>query len=567
MSEMDLVCYEHDQGFVLEQFQDGTFDYLDAASEVVETEFFRFIGANRMLKELAKTYPSPRKKEQVPVWFYVASNLSMRLHGVHSFNAYPYVVRCGGMLNAFGAEIAHKATHPETGDVTLSCSGFNDKNDYDRQTPCDQDTLRKLARDTPADELMRWYNTEVAKILKVHKAFDPEGIFIGDGSYIFVPDNPAYEKSVKLLFDESNHPIDADDLKAMSPEKVARCQWRRCYKMVSLFHTDREGTFFLRVAMTIVPGNVHEDPVFYELLRTFVKAVGPGVIKRLLLDRGFIDGPEIGRCKQEHKIDVLIPLKKNMDIYKDALGLMKLPQTRFVEVPSVPSRPVRPPRLPSAPEPIRRREAKRQQTLKERQAQQPPPNPKDTVVIRDAAGIQGFTSFESCPVPLNVIINRETYGDGHQDIWMLLDTKTWSDPDAAAVAGQQDYHLRTRIEEGHRQWKCFWDLTGFTSRAFSLVVNQIIFVALAYNLLQLYLKRSEKREELNRRTRPIVQRQLLPNASWVIIYCQNRFALLTVYEYTELLFSLTKLAQEKIAQKIRRIKSSLAVELAFPRPP
>jgi len=567
MSEMDIVCYEHNQEFVLDRFLDGEFDYLDAASEAVETEFFRFIGANKILSELAEAYPFPRKKEEVPVWFHIASNLSMRLHGVHGFNAYPYVVRCGGMLNAFGPEVAHKATHPETNDVTLSCAGFNRKNEYDRQTPCDQDTLRKLARDTEADRLMKWFNTKVATILKRHKAFDPEGIFIGDGSYIFVPDNPAYEKSARLLFDENNHPIDAKQLKKMSPERAARCQWRRCYKMVSLLHMDRAGRFFLRVAMKIVPGNVHEDPVLYELVDEFVKAVGPGIIKQLLLDRGFIDGTGIGRCKQEYGIDVLIPLKKNMDLYKDALGLMNHSETQFVEVPPLPARPLKPPRLPQAPESIRLREAKRQQTLRESQAQQPPPDPKKTVVKREAAGIQGFTSFETCPVPLNVIINRETYGDGHQEIWMLLDTKEWGDPQAAAIAGQRDYHLRTSIEEGHRQFKCFWDLTGFTSRSFSLIVNQLIFVALAYNLLQIYIKRCKKREELNRRTRPVVQRQLLPNASWVIIYCQNCFALLTVYEYTELLFSLTQEAKERIAQKIRRIKSSLALELASARPP
>jgi hypothetical protein len=37
--------------------------------------------------------------------------------------------------------------------VTLACPGFNDKNRYDRQTPCDQDFLRKLARATDAERL------------------------------------------------------------------------------------------------------------------------------------------------------------------------------------------------------------------------------------------------------------------------------------------------------------------------------------------------------------------------------------------------------------------------------
>src|SRR5208282_4462174 len=75
-------------------------------------------------------------------------NLSMRFHGEHHFHAFPYLVRSSSMIEAFGPAMGHKATHPETGDISLRCAGFNGKNDYDRQTPCDQDYLRKLAGDT-----------------------------------------------------------------------------------------------------------------------------------------------------------------------------------------------------------------------------------------------------------------------------------------------------------------------------------------------------------------------------------------------------------------------------------
>ena len=564
---MDIVCYEHDQGFVLSRFQEGEFDYMDTASEVVETEFFRYIGAKKILQELASTYPSPRKKHEVPTWFYMASNISMRLHGVHSFNAYPYVIRCGGMLNAFGSEIGHKVKHPETGDITLSCAGFNEKNDYDRQTPCDQDYLRKFARATDAQHLMSWYNRDAAQVFKRHKAFDSEGLFSGDASYLFVPDNPAYEGSVRLLFDENDHPTDAESLKGMTPQKAARCQWRRCYKMVSLLHTDRQGSFFMRVAIRIVPGNAHECPILYDLVDEFVGSVGKGIIKRLILDRGFIDGAKIAHCKLTHGIDVLLPLKKNMDLYQDALGLLKLPDIKFAEVPEPAPRPIAPARLPQAPENIRRREAKRQETLAKRKAKEPlpRPSPEKTLVKSEVAGIPGFTSFDTCPVRLNVIINRETYADGRQDIWMLLDTKPLEKPQDP-LERREEYHLRTGIEEGHRQLKCFWDLTKFTSRAFSLVVNQVIFVALTYNLLQLHLKR-QGREELNRRTLPRVYNQLLPNAAFIIIYCQNRFALFTSSEYTEILLTLPKQSQDKILDKTRRLKRELAAELRSPRPP
>lgn len=562
---MDIVCYERNQGFVLENFQKGEFDYMDTASEVVETEFFRYIGAKKILQELAATYPSPRKKHDVPVWFYMASNISMRLHGVHSFNAYPYVVRCGGMLNAFGPELGHKAKHPETGDVTLSCAGFNEKNDYDRQTPCDQDYLRKFARATDAQRLMSWYNGDAAKVFKLHKAFDTEGVFSGDASYLFVPDNPAYENSARMLFDENDHPVGADALKNMAPQQATRCQWRRCYKMVSLLHTNRQRTFFLRIAMRIVPGNVHECPILYELVDEFVAAVGAGIIKRLILDRGFIDGDKIAHCKRDHGIDILMPLKKNMDLYHDAMGLLKLPDVQFAEVLPAAPRPIAPARLPQAPENIRLREAARQKTMAARKAQEPAPPPGKTLVKSEVVGLSNLTSLDSCPLALQVIVNRETYADGHQDIWMLLDTKPFGKPNDAA-GRREEYHLRTDIEEGHRQLKCFWDLTKFTSRAFSLVVNQVIFVALTYNLLQLHLKR-QGREELNRRTLPRVYNQLLPNAAFIIIYCQNYFGLFTSAEYTEILLTLAKKIQDKILHKTRSLKRAIDKELRWPRLP
>jgi hypothetical protein len=200
----------------------------------------------------------------VPFWFYVASNLSMRLHGVHAFDAFPMVVRSGGMLQAFGPQAGRKTVHPETGDTTIFCEGFNQKNLYDRQTSCDQDFLRKAAKDTDAQALMRWFGEDGVRVFQRRRAFDREGIFIGDASYLFVPDNPHYEDSVKLLFDEHNHPVSEKQYRKMTDEQKSRCQRRRCYKMVTLLHTNRTLDFFLFVAVRVVSGNVHECPVLYD---------------------------------------------------------------------------------------------------------------------------------------------------------------------------------------------------------------------------------------------------------------------------------------------------------------
>lgn len=562
---MDISCYERNHGFVIQAFRDGNFDYVDAAAEVFETEFFRFIRAKRYLQELAETYPSPRKKEEVPVWFYLSSNLSMRLHGVQSFHAYPYVVRCGGMLNAFGPDIAHKAEHPDTGDVTLSCAGFNNKNDYERQTPCDQDFLRKLAKDTNPGSLETWFNRDVALLLKRHKLFDSEGIFIGDGSYVFVPDNDAYEGSVRLLFDASGHPIESAELKKLSPEQAARCEWKRCYKLVSLLHVDRKGRFALRVAARLLPGNASECPVLYELVDQFVECVGPGVMKRLINDRGFLDGERIAHCKRDLGIETLVPLRKNMDLYQDVLGLLDPADVKFTTYRPPEREPVDAPRVPDAPARIQKRERKRQATLKAKKKEEPPPPAGETVVRTEVAGIGELRSWSSCSVPLHVTVSRDVYADGHEDVWMLADTKAF-DAEHTPARARDDYSLRTAIEEGHRQLKCFWDLASFTARAFSLVLNQIIFVMLAYNLLQVFLLR-QSRAKLNRRTRPRVLEQLLPTNTVIIIYYQNRFTTVSPLAYTELVLTLAEEARKKILAKTRQLRKRLSTELDPARPP
>jgi hypothetical protein len=554
------MLFERNDAFVVEAFRRGDFDYLEGVGEVPEADFFRAIAGNKMLEKIAATYPTPLKKHDVPLWVYISSDISMRFHGEHHYAAFPYVVRTGGMLEAFGPEMGHKVTHPKTGDVTLVCAGFNDKNDYDRETPCDQDYLRKMARKTDADDLQSWFNSDVVKIFKQHHALDSEGIFIGDASYLFVPDNDKYENSSRLLFDEHNHPVDS---KKLTPQQRARCRWRRCYKMVSLIHTNRAGEFFLYGGVAVTAGKDHESPILYELVEKFVASHGKGVMKRLILDRGFLDGPAIGRCKQEWGIDILIPSKSNMDIYEDVVALADAGKLIF-EPWVRPTSEVKP--VPVCrPANVRKREEKRQRTLAKRKVEAKVEwaglDLSKIVVRSEVAVVREVKTFSTCPVPLNVTVNRESYADGHHEYWVLLDSAS------VAHAGQSrhDYMLRTTIEERHRQLKCFSDLEGFTSRAFSLVVHQVVFVLLTYSLVQWFLLRIG-RKDLNPRTRTRTLELLRPAITVIVIYYRNCVAYLSPLQHQELVLTLGEAARKKVLARTRRLRRSLAQQLQHPRP-
>jgi len=552
------MLFERNDALVIEAFCRGEFDYLDAVGEIPEADFFRAITSGNILKKLADSYPSPRVKHDVPLWVYIASDISMRFHGAHSFFSFPFIVRSGGLIEAFGPDMGHKTTHPQTGDISLACKGFNDKNNFDRQTPCDQDYLRKMARDTDAELLHRWFNRDVAGILKQHHAFDPEGIFIGDSTYLFVPANPNYEGSSVLLFDENNQPVSEENL---TPKQRARCTWRRCYKMVSLLNTNRDAEFFYYAGVRVVPGKANECPILYELIEEFVGYHGQKSIKRLILDRGFLDGDRIGRCKKEWGIDVLIPARSNMQIYTDVVGLAEGGMVDF-EPWSPPPPPPKPVPL-DRPEAIRKREEARQKTLAKRKAKaQKEAPPSANPVLSEVGVVTGLETFTSCPVPLTAIINRETDTEGEIHYWVLLDTADSVDPTQSRL----NYALRTTIEERHRQLKCFSDLQKFTSRAFSLVANQVVFTLLTYTLMQWFLVR-EGRKELNPKTRKRALQLLQPTNTVIILYYKNYVAYLSPLEHQELVLTLEEEPRKKILAKTRRLRRNMADELNSARPP
>ena len=185
----------------------GTMDYLEVVGKVAEMEFFRKLLGEGVLQRLAASYPTPRRKEEVPLWLYLASEITLRLPGAMGFGAYPYIVHCGGLLDALGPEqVVQKEVKP--GVSRPVCRGYNRKNHHARTTPCDADSLRKLGKDTQAEALEHWFGTAVPREYQTLGGYDPEGIFLVDGTYLFVPlENDRYERSSRLLFGEDGHPL------------------------------------------------------------------------------------------------------------------------------------------------------------------------------------------------------------------------------------------------------------------------------------------------------------------------------------------------------------------------
>ena len=212
-------AFEVDKSFVIENFKKGFFDYLEIASDVAETHFFRWLLGKGHLQQLAESYPTPRKKEEVPLWVYICAELTLKLHGSPGFSSLPYILHCGGLKEALGPNQVTTVQDDQDASYQIKCKGYNHKNIYPRHTPCDQDFVRKLARNTQPKALEGWFGQALPKLYRSLRAFDHEGIFLVDGSYLFVPDNDKYENSAVLRFDKHNHPVSKKAYEALPPDR------------------------------------------------------------------------------------------------------------------------------------------------------------------------------------------------------------------------------------------------------------------------------------------------------------------------------------------------------------
>ena len=79
----------------------------------------------------------------------------------------------------------------------------------------------------------------------------------------------------------------------------------------------------LVVAAKVVPIQEHESKYTLILVRQAIKNLGKGVLRVLLVDRGFLDGQDLWMLKRQIGIDFVVPAKDNMLITADSRGLCR----------------------------------------------------------------------------------------------------------------------------------------------------------------------------------------------------------------------------------------------------
>jgi hypothetical protein len=312
----DFVVFKEDKVKVRRRLKDGRIDYLDLTSWSFQDRLFGFLIDRGFFKFCNRSFPSPRVRENIAVWFLSGCVILMKLHRTAAFQRLNYILRSGSILTRVKFNIG------------LKDGGFNHKNKKPRETPVDQDAVRKYYKDTVPMPVMEWYNTDVQKWLRSSRGYsDKEGIFILDPTIIPLPDNPNYKEADYVPLDKDGKYVDTEKL---SSQERKRFKYTLAYKLTLLLHYSKQDEYFMFAGGHLGGGAESGLKRGEELVDNFVSQVGKGVINLLIMDREFIDGAMIARFKKKHRIDSLVPLKSNMHALIDALGLSKLEDVKWI---------------------------------------------------------------------------------------------------------------------------------------------------------------------------------------------------------------------------------------------
>ena len=455
-------------------------DYAELTKWSFPDEFLCFVMEFGLLKFMDSTYPNPREKNEVPIWFLITCQFVLHLHQSGKYQHLRYLLNAGSILTRFGFNVGSP-------DI-----GFNDKNKKERKTAADADTVRKFFKDTNRDEIRDWYLSDLQKWFYAKKAFDRQGIFILDQSHLVVPDNPNYAEAVKMPVDI--HGQYYSNFSKLTEEQKKALIYHRCYGLSTLLNVAVNQPTYHVAGYELGSGNEDELVQAERLIPAFCKRF-PGVMKELIVDRGYINGEFIWKLKEDYGVDTLIPLKKNMDTHKDAIAIAV---------------------------------KKNDWVILENQTD----HANKILFKAEAILVNDMDLWPTLKCKQQAIVTRYTEWDKQQERYdehfsVFISTKKYPDPETAIGR----YNLRVQIEERFRQFKNDWYIAEFPSPHASLIESHVCFTLLTYSLLQFYFRKKDWQDKTKRMITTLRMDERTGKDA-VLVYSKDKYGVLGLDHYT-----------------------------------
>jgi hypothetical protein len=188
--------------------------------------------------------------------------------------------------------------------------GFCQRGYGDKQKPMHKNVLADTVEKLTAKELETILNRALQRLAAKGVFRESQGHFALDGSDL-----------------ETTSRYQGVGMKTVTEKKWSRKEKKVVeiektvygFKLLALYDVHLR----LVVAVKVVQIQEHDSQFTRPLLQQGLETLGEGVIRVLLIDRGFLDGLTLWQIKNEDGIDFVVPVKSNMHVSNDARAFLK----------------------------------------------------------------------------------------------------------------------------------------------------------------------------------------------------------------------------------------------------
>jgi len=450
----------------------------------------------------------------------LASQLTARFAAVYSQRKSGYVLRSARVLGALGYSLevlepgeglSERGTQDDklySGDVLRKLFGKMERNaklseaDKAAAVPggaevkvrkrSSRRAVKKVEEDEPSAaarsaavgrEMLDWYNTSVGESLLDYAQ-------TGKGRRIHLLDTTKIEVELEAGNYECSGVVRDED-----------GNLTRGYKLGTLRTLlDNAG---ILAQVTVGQIQTHDNKLCAPMLRES-KALRAGDL--LINDRGFVDGEEVTHLKRERGVDVIVPLRKDMLSYGEAVAIACAAK-RWNRHPT-----------------------------------------RDKQEIAFVEGVEHV--WNECQVKLNACVIRDW--NKEKDCWEYI-VLTTTDVQLSARQIVRHYELRPEIEQDYEQLKSGgWLLQKLTTTRYSQIVFYLLMVVLAYSLYQLFTNTQAGAKFAGKTRQAIAFEQLRTRRTHVIVYAGGYFEIFETLTFVHLVLNLPPQVQANLSHWLER---------------
>lgn len=474
----DIQILRQNPSKVLESLKSGEVEKMELSVEQITDEFMIYGLRGGLIDELSNSFPDPREECEITIKQILSASIAGHFQDMYALSQSPYALHSPVLLAELGLN------------VKVLCEGEGiSRRGTQENIPFTGDVIRKLLYGiSDPFILIEWYNT-IAGVAYLRQARYEPCIHILDCTELeVVLENGNYEGSGIVSRKREVNGVEVEER-------------TRGYKLGSLRSLLDDGGVITAIAFG--PIQVHDLKLCKKLIMTTPHLKSGDI---LIEDRGFLDGKTVSRLKKKRGVDVILPLRSDMQAYNDAIV-----------------------------------SAYHQDDI-----------PWEQHPSRDSQEIKKIEYadylWDECTVPLIGCVVRELKerrdgSNGREDYkhWVFVTTRL-------THTGRrmiQTYELRPEIEEDHRQWKeGLWDMTKFTSTSLVQVIYHVICVLLAYNLCQVYSNTKSGQKFAQTTLRRLRRQQIRNHDVSMVVYAGNSYAVFHVKFLIWLLLDQPKEIQE-----------------------